>query len=89
MTTIIKTVEEVVRAIQNDDLSSYQRQQFVEALTADRLAHRDAIVEWLKGMKYQQPHVDTPFHTEDKIFAMNATIDQVITLITNKLDNTP
>lgn len=46
-----------------------------------RAALHTSLVAAVEGLKYQQPHVDTPFHTEDKIYAMNATLDQVLTII--------
>ena len=46
----------------------------------------EVLCELLEGEKYQQPHVDTPFHTEDKIFAMNATITQMQALIRQTLE---
>lgn len=83
----LKTVEELVksktRALLHPGVGLlYVREEdAVELLTQDRHSLHTSLVAAVEGLKYQQPHVDTPFHTEDKIYAMNATLDQVLTII--------
>lgn len=96
----LRTVEDISRKF-NNDLGfalqpSHDTQQAVRLahskvktlLTQDRQATATALVTALEGMKYQQPHLHTPFHTEDKIYAMNATLDQAITIVKQLLTPT-